>query len=50
MKGRIYLALYLAAIAASIVVGGCASAYDCERDGLGLTCYRVKYVPVGNDG
>lgn len=46
-RGRLFLALYLAAIALSIAVGGCASAYDCERHGIGFNCYRVKYVPEG---
>lgn len=45
MKDKLKLATFYAAIALSIVVGGCTSAWDCTRNGAGVTCYRVMYEP-----
>lgn len=39
------LAAFYAAIAIAIAVGGCLSAWDCARNGAGVTCHRVVYEP-----
>lgn len=46
MRSRLKLAAFYAAIVISIAVGGCVSAWDCDRRGVGVTCHRVMYEPA----
>ena len=43
MKDKLKLFAFYAAVAISIAVGGCMSAWDCGVNGLGYTCTRVVY-------